>query len=126
MYKNNYYYKHNNNHNKMSNIDEDKIWDGISSCEIQPVFTCGSPVRQISVRMCRDPSNPHLVPFVSKGNEDESNKNTLNKDTLNEEEFDEKDISLVQSQAECTREIAIKMLKKHDGDIVNAIMDLVI
>jgi len=36
----------------------------------------------------------------------------------------EKDIRLVMFQSGVTREIAITALRKHDGDIVNAIMDL--
>ena len=36
----------------------------------------------------------------------------------------EKDIRLVMFQSGVTREIAINALRKHDGDIVNAIMDL--
>jgi NACalpha-BTF3-like transcription factor len=37
----------------------------------------------------------------------------------------EKDIRLVMSEACVTRELAITTLQKHDGDIVNAIMELV-
>jgi len=37
----------------------------------------------------------------------------------------EKDIRLVMSQTGVTREKAIAALRKHDGDIVNAIMELV-
>ncbi len=36
----------------------------------------------------------------------------------------EKDIRLVMFQTGVTREIAINALRKHDGDIVNAIMEL--
>ena len=37
----------------------------------------------------------------------------------------EKDIVLIMSQTCVTREMAIATLRKHDGDIVNAIMELV-
>ena len=37
----------------------------------------------------------------------------------------EKDIVLVMSQTCVTREMAIATLRKHDGDIVNAIMELI-
>ena len=35
-----------------------------------------------------------------------------------------KDIELVMTQADCSRERAIAALKKHDSDIVNSIMEL--
>mmetsp|Transcript_3249 Transcript_3249/g.11345 ORF Transcript_3249/g.11345 Transcript_3249/m.11345 type:complete len:201 (+) Transcript_3249:115-717(+) len=38
----------------------------------------------------------------------------------------EKDIELVVTQAKCTREKAIEVLKKTNGDIVNAIMELTV
>ena len=38
--------------------------------------------------------------------------------------LEEKDIALVMQQVDCTRAQAIAALKKSDGDIVNAIMDL--
>merc|ERR1712108_110804 len=38
--------------------------------------------------------------------------------------LDAHDIQLVMSQTNCTRKRAIEALKKFDGDIVNAIMDL--
>ena len=44
---------------------------------------------------------------------------------LNVGDFVEKDIILVMSQTGVTREMAIAALRKNDGDIVNAIMELV-
>jgi NACalpha-BTF3-like transcription factor len=41
---------------------------------------------------------------------------------VDETGVEQKDIDLVMSQAECTRAKAVAALKKHDGDIVNAIM----
>eukprot|EP00834_Sanchytrium_tribonematis_P007788 NODE_765_length_4070_cov_0.612692.p4 type:complete len:148 gc:universal NODE_765_length_4070_cov_0.612692:3346-2903(-) len=38
--------------------------------------------------------------------------------------LDDKDIELVQSQANVSRNKAIKALKEHDNDVVNAIMEL--
>ncbi|XP_030565480.1 nascent polypeptide-associated complex subunit alpha [Drosophila novamexicana] len=40
--------------------------------------------------------------------------------------LDEKDIELVQMQAGCTRQTAIKALIKHKSDVVNAIMELTV
>ena len=38
--------------------------------------------------------------------------------------IEEKDIELVMAQVNCTRAQAVAALKKNDGDIVNAIMEL--
>ena len=42
----------------------------------------------------------------------------------NTDGVEEKDIELVMTQADCSRERAIAALKKHDSDIVNSIMEL--
>ena len=44
--------------------------------------------------------------------------------TENEEGVETKDIELVMQQVSCTRQQAVAALKKHGGDIVNAIMEL--
>ena len=43
---------------------------------------------------------------------------------VQENEQSEKDIELVMAQARCSRNEAIQMLKKHNGDIVDSIMEL--
>jgi len=43
---------------------------------------------------------------------------------VDETGVEQKDIDLVMSQASCSRAKAVSALKTHDGDIVNAIMEL--
>jgi nascent polypeptide-associated complex subunit alpha len=43
-------------------------------------------------------------------------------ETVDPTGVEDKDIELVMKQANCTRPAAISALKKHNGDIVNAIM----
>ncbi|CAM9376706.1 unnamed protein product [Scytosiphon promiscuus] len=43
---------------------------------------------------------------------------------VDEEGVEPKDIELIMSQASCSRGAAVKALKKNEGDIVNAIMEL--
>lgn len=45
-------------------------------------------------------------------------------DAADETGLEAKDIELVMSQANCSRGKAVAALKTHDGDIVNAIMEL--
>jgi nascent polypeptide-associated complex subunit alpha len=45
-------------------------------------------------------------------------------DSAEADGLQEKDIELVMQQANCSRAKAIKALKNHDSDIVNAIMEL--
>ncbi|KAH8263007.1 hypothetical protein KR044_003039 [Drosophila immigrans] len=45
---------------------------------------------------------------------------------VDDSQLDEKDIELVQMQAECSRQKAVKALLKHKKDVVNAIMDLTV
>lgn len=45
-------------------------------------------------------------------------------DGADETGLEAKDIELVMSQANCSRGKAVAALKTHDGDIVNAIMEL--
>ncbi|KAM8717266.1 hypothetical protein ACLKA7_004035 [Drosophila subpalustris] len=59
---------------------------------------------------------------VQIDNDDDDNE----EGNLDDSQLDEKDIELVQMQAECSRQKAIKALFKHKSDVVNAIMDLTV
>ena len=77
-----------------------------------PLIDCGVPTKQNDMFSWADAKDTGLV-----------NKDTglVEKDTG----LVEKDIVLIMSQTCVTREMAIATLRKHDGDIVNAIMELI-
>jgi len=56
--------------------------------------------------------------------EEEERLRIAEKESDNRQEIHLGDINLVMSQVECTQDEAIMALTKHDGDIVDAIMDL--
>lgn len=68
-------------------------------------------------------ANPDLLSGLNQA------KNTIKEESDDDEEVDDKDleqkdIELVVTQANCTRKQAIKALKNHGNDVVNAIMHL--
>jgi NACalpha-BTF3-like transcription factor len=75
-----------------------------------PLIDCGVPTKQYDIFSGED----YTYGEVKKDTD------LVEKDT----DLVEKDIRLVMFQTGATREIAITALRKHDGDIVNAIMDL--
>jgi NACalpha-BTF3-like transcription factor len=81
-----------------------------------PLIDCGVPTNQYDIFSGSDYTYGEI----------KKEANLVKKDTGLVEDTDliEKDIRLVMFQSGVTREIAITALRKHDGDIVNAIMDL--
>ena len=77
-----------------------------------PLIDCEAPTKQNDMFSGADAKDTGLV---------KKDTGLVEKDTG----LVEKDIVLVISQTGVTREIAIATLRKHDGDIVNAIMELV-
>jgi NACalpha-BTF3-like transcription factor len=68
----------------------------------------------------------HTKPLKRKNKEKDIDRVIMFQAPKNDETIlIEKDIRLVMSQTGVTRESAIETLRKHDGDIVNAIMEIV-
>ena len=55
---------------------------------------------------------------------DSANIEAVDDEAVDESGLEDKDISLVQTQAGCSRSKAVQALKENDGDLVNAIMSL--
>ena len=77
-----------------------------------PLIDCEAPTKQNDMFSGADAKDTGLV---------KKDTGLVKKDTG----LVEKDIVLVMSQTCVTREMAIATLRKHDGDIVNAIMELI-
>ncbi|CAB1104573.1 unnamed protein product [Ectocarpus sp. 12 AP-2014] len=63
-------------------------------------------------------SSAAAIPAVNTGADVDTDE------LVDETGVEPKDIELIMSQASCTRSAAVNALKKNDGDIVNAIMEL--
>lgn len=76
---------------------------------------------QLASQLSRPPPVPPKAPT---GGESDANKGGEESGGGDEEGLSAKDIDMCMKQGNCSREKAIEVLKKNEGDVVNAIMEL--
>jgi len=107
--------EYNNNNNNSSNSNNNKTTTTSTSCSSTDlIHQMGKGYIIFSDPFGIPPSNKY-----SNFNDGHRNSNNGHEDY-----FCENDIQLVMGQARVPRHVAIKSLKKHNGDVISAVMDL--
>lgn len=130
----------NGNHDGGTRVDDTPKQQGLvfgiltykshaSPSELKIEFSMKPETMEEAIKEIKEKEEEFRVKYINIRRIGNDNRNTreLEENKSPDEKYDishEKDIELVMSQAECSKEDALKALKENDWDIVNAIMKI--